>query len=164
MANGDKKMQSWQVLHFARKHLGRSVLYAIFGKKNARTVDYWCEDPRYTGKEDRAFDPIQGVKDLLDALDDQGHTPIVRACLNFLRSGTSLEEEKLPMVSELLPTLAEEKLADYIALAEFQSAIERCRPYEEANALKKAAIEEIERTFAKYVKDCGHHKPEEQAA
>ena len=66
MAKEKANMRSWQVLHFARKHLGRSSLYAIFGRKNARTVDYWCEDPKYTGKEECAFDPIQGVKDLLE--------------------------------------------------------------------------------------------------
>jgi hypothetical protein len=154
MAKEKTKMRSWQVMHFARKHLGRSALYAIFGKKNARTVDYWCEDPKFTGKEERAFDPIQGVKDLLETLDDQGHTSVVRACLNFLREGTSLEEEFTPAVTELLPTLAEEELADYQYLSEFQRAIARCAPYKEVNALKQEAIEEIERTFAKYREVC----------
>lgn len=163
MAKEKTKMRSWQVMHFARKHLGRSALYAIFGKKNARTVDYWCEDPKVTGKEERAFDPIQGVKDLLETLDDHGHTSIVRACLDFLCSGTSLKEESTPVVSDLLPTMAEEELADYTCLAAFQAAIGRCAPYQEVNKLKKASIEEIERTFAKYRQDC-HHKPEEQAA
>lgn len=154
MAKEKAKMRSWQVFHFARKHLGRSALYAIFGKKNGRTVDYWCEDPKYTGKEERAFDPIQGVKDLLEALDDHGHTGVVRACLDYLRAGTSLEEESSPVVTELLPTLAEEKLADFTCLAEFQAAIARCGSYPEVAALKKAALEEIERTFAKYIEEC----------
>ena len=154
MAKEETRMRSWQVMHFARKRLGRSALYAIFGKKNGRTVDYWCEDPKYTGKEERAFDPIQGVKDLLEALDDQGHTSVVRACLDFLREGTSLEEGFSPSVTDLLPTLAEEKLADYTCLAEFQASICRCDSYAEVDRLKRAAIEEIERTFAKYREDC----------
>jgi hypothetical protein len=153
MAKEMTKMRSWQVMHFARKHLGRSALYSIFGKKNGRTVDYWCEDPKYTGKEEHAFDPIQGVKDLLESLDDQGHTSVVRACLDFLRAGTSLEEEFSPSVTDLLPTLAEEKLADYTCLAEFQAGIYRCDSYTEVDRLKRAAIEEIERTFAKYRED-----------
>lgn len=163
MAKGNQQMQSWQVLHFFRKHLGRSALYAIFGKKNARTVDYWCEDPKYTGKSERAFDPIQGVKDLLEMLDDHGHTATVRACLDFLRSGTSLDEGCSPEVSDLLPTLTEEELADYTCLADFQAAIHRCAPYEEVNALKKSAIEEIERTFAKYKEICGHKSGDQKA-
>jgi hypothetical protein len=154
MAKENQKMQSWQVFHFARKYLGRSVLYAVFGKKNARSVDYWCEDPKYTDKAEQAYDPIKGVKELLSTLDDQGHTAAVRACLDYLRAGTSLEEETVPVVTELLPTLSEEKLADYTCLAEFQAAITRCESCQEVNARKKAAIEEIERTFAKYIKDC----------
>jgi hypothetical protein len=154
MAKENTKMRSWQVMHFARKHLGRSALYAIFGKKNARTVDFWCEDPKFTGKEERAFDPIQGVKDLLESLDDQGHTSVVRSTIDFLREGTSLEEDCSPALSELLPTLAEEKLADYTMLAVFQAAICRCAPRTEVESLKKDAIEEIERTFAKYLEDC----------
>lgn len=152
MAKESKKMQSWQVLHFARKHLGRSALYVIFGRKNARTVDYWCEDPKYTGKEERAFDPIQGVKDLLETLDDHGHTSVVRACLDFLRSGTSLAEDcASPVVTELLPTMAEEELADYTCLAEFQAAINAAAPVKEVLALKYRAMDEIERTYAKYL-------------
>lgn len=156
MAKENTKMRSWQVMHFARKHLGRSAMYAIFGKKNARTVDYWCEDPKFTGKEERAFDPIQGVKDLLETLDDHGHTSVVRSCLDFLREGTSLEESaSSPSITELLPTLVEEELEDYTCLAEFQAAINRCAPYEEVNTLKIGVLEEIERTFAKYREDCG---------
>ena len=155
MAKEKQKMHSWQVFHFARKYLGRSVLYAVFGKKNARAVDYWCEDPKYTDKAEQAYDPIKGVKELLSPLDDHGHTAVVRACLDYLCEGTSLEEAAAnPGVCELLPTLSEEKLADYTCLAEFQAAITRCDSYQEVNALKNGAIEEIERTFAKYIKDC----------
>src|SRR3989339_2215662 len=117
MTNGKPKMQSWQVLHFARKHLGRSALYIIFGKKNARIVDLWCEDPKTTGKDEQAYDPIRGVNELLTALDDNGHTGVIRACLAYLRSGTSLDDDCLPAVTEPLPTLAEEELADYHAVA-----------------------------------------------
>lgn len=156
MTNRKLKMQSWQVLHFARKHLGRSALYAIFGKKNARTVDYWCEDPKTTGKQDDAYDPIQGVKDLLSALDDLGHTGIVRACLAYLRSGTSLDDDCPPAVTELLPTLAEEELADYHAVAAMQHAIDQGKPPAVVSSLKKSAIEEIERTYAKYLEGRGN--------
>jgi hypothetical protein len=154
MAKGNQEMQSWQVFHFARKYLTRSVLYAIFGKKNARIVDYWCEDPKYTDKSDRAYDPILGVKNLLTALDDLGHTPIVRSCIAFLVSDTSLAGDCQPTVTNLMPTMAEEELADYTCLAKFQEAIRLGLPEKEIKLRKKAALEEIERTYAKHKEVC----------
>lgn len=148
-------MRSWQIFHFARKHLGRSRLYALFGRKNARAVDLWCEDPRFTGKSEDAYDPLRGIKSLIDDLDDHGHTSVVRAAIGFLKAGTSLEDEYAPHVSDLLPTMSEEKLADFHAVAEFQAAIDRCEDRQEVEAKKREAIEELERTFAKYQKDCG---------
>ena len=155
MANGTNKMQSWQIFHFCRKHLGRSCLYAIFGRKNARTVDYWCENPRFTSKPECASDPISGLKCLIDELDDKGHTSVVRAMIAYFKSGTSLEEDPDPAVSDLLPTMTEEKLADFRAVAEFQDAIDKCLDRAEVDARKLVAIEEIERTFAKYLEECG---------
>jgi hypothetical protein len=153
MAKATGQMQSWQVFHFARKYLTRAVLYAIFGKKNARIVDYWCEDPKYTDKAEQAYDPILGVRNLLTALDDMGHTPVVRACIAFLVSDTSLADDCQPAVTNLRPTMAEEELADYVCLAEFQAAIRNGLPKKEIMRRKQAALEEIERTFAKHVKD-----------
>lgn len=154
MAKHIETMKSWQIFHFTRKHLGRSVLYAIFGKKNARTVDYWCEDPRYTDKPDSASDPILWVKNLLDTLDDHGYTHVVRAAISFFKTGTSLEDEYAPVVDDLLPTMDAEKLADFHAVARFQEAIDRGADCQEVDALKQAAIEEVERTFAKYQEIC----------
>lgn len=154
MAKRKVVMQSWQIFHFARKHLGRGALYAIFGRKNARTVDYWCENPRFTGKPEIASDPILWVKNLLDTLDDHGYTPVVRAAIAFFKSGTSLEEGYAPAVDDLLPTLDAEKLADFHAVAKFQAAIDRCDDCQVVASLKQAAIEEVERTFAKYQEVC----------
>lgn len=154
MPKQNPPMKSWQIFHYARKHLGSGVLYAIFGKKNARTVDYWCQDPRTTGKEEDASDAICGVKLLLDKLDDLGHTSVVRAAVAFFKSGTSLEEDYHPSVSDLLPSIAEEKLADFHKVAEFQAAIDRGEGRIEVGVKKQAAIEEIERTWAKYLEFC----------
>jgi len=144
------KMQSWQVFHYARKHLGSSVLYGIFGKKNARAVDYWCQDPKYTDKSDTAYDPIQGVKRLLAGLDDLGHTDQVRACLAYLAQDTSLCTGQAPEIAELLPTIDQEVLADYKAVSAMQSAIDRGDHPAVIAALNDAAVAEIERTYAKY--------------
>lgn len=144
-------MKSWQIFHYARKHLGSGILYALFGKKNARTIDFWCQDPRTTGKPEDASDAIYGVKLLLDKLDDHGHTSVVRSAIAFFKSGTSLEDEYCPSVSDLLPSIAEEKLADFHRVAEFQAAIDSGAGSLEIEAKKRAAIEEIERTWAKYL-------------
>lgn len=42
--------------HFVRKHLGRSA-----SAKKSRTVDYWCEDPRFT-TESESLRPAGGER------------------------------------------------------------------------------------------------------
>ena len=145
------KMKSWQVLRYARKHLGRSLLYSIFGRKNARAVDYWCQNPTYTAKPEGATDPIQNVRDLIEALDDQGHCAVVRACIAYLCQGTSADCGVDPSVLETRATIAEEILADYQAVALMQAAIDARASEESVYSLKLAAVDEIERTFAKYL-------------
>jgi hypothetical protein len=153
MPKENAKMQSWRFFHYARKHLDRSTLYAIFGKRHARTVDLWCQDPRTTGKNEVAYDPIQGVRDLLTMLDDLGHCGVVRSCISYLVAGTSAECGIGTEFIEPKPTITEEILADYRAVAEMQKAIEaKLSPYE-VREFKVLAIEELERTFAKYARD-----------
>lgn len=151
MPKEDGKMKSWQVFHFARKHLGASSLYAIFGKKNARAADYWCQDPKYTDKAESAYDPVQGVKNMLSMLDDHGHVGVVRACIAYLCSDTSLDCGCKSNIDEPLPTLNEEILADYKAVACLQAAIEDKMPMAVVNSLRDEAIADIERTCAKYM-------------
>jgi len=52
-----------------------------------------------------------------------------------------------------LPTIHEEILADYSAVARLQQAIEAGADLETINNLKKEAVEEIERTVARYARD-----------
>ena len=152
MPKDEREMQSWRVFFYARKYLGRSVLYAIFGKRHARTVDGWCEDPRFTDKDERAFDPIQGVRDLLGMLDDQGHCGVVRACIAYLVSGTSMEC-KVERIVDPKSTIGEEILADYRAVADMQAGIEAGLHPDQILAKKDEAIAEVERTYAKYHRD-----------
>lgn len=153
MPKENAKLQSWRFFFYSRKYLGRSVLYRIFGKRHARTVDGWCEDPRFTDKEDGAFDPIQGVRELLSLLDDHGHCGVVRSCISYLTAGTSVDCAVDDDLIETKPTIGEEILADYRAVAAMQSAIESGLHPDEISALKSAALSEIERTYAKYRKD-----------
>lgn len=147
------KMQSWQVFHYARKYLKASTLYIIFGKKNARAVDYWCESPTDTARPEGAYDPIKGVKRLLQTLDDHGHCTVVRSCLQYLASGTSAACSTDPTVEHLKPTISEEILADFRAVAVLQQAIEAGHNIASVTQKAAAAIAEIERTVALYQKD-----------
>lgn len=153
MPKENARLQSWRIFFYARKYLGRSTLYSIFGKRHARTVDLWCEDPRFTDKEDKAFDPVQGVHDLLTLLDDHGHCGIVRSCIAYLISGTSAECGIDAEIVEIKPTITEEILADFKAVAALASAIEAGLHPDEIAPIKIAAMSEIERTYAKYHKD-----------
>ena len=153
MPKVEGKMRSWQIFNFSRKHLGRSALIAIFGKKNGRAVEYWCEDPMYTDKPDEAYDPIQGVKNLLTALDDHSHTGVIRSCIAYLTADTALACGQEPQVSGLLSTIDQEVLADYEAVGEMQRAIKKGEHPAVICALMADAIAEIERTYAKYKKD-----------
>lgn len=155
MPKDNARTQSWRFFHYARKYLKRGTLYSIFGRRHARTVDLWCEDPKFSCKDERAFDPIQGVGELLTALDDMGHVGIVRSCLAYLASGTSVDLNLDEGVEELKKTITEEILADYRAVAELQSAIEHGHHPDRIATLKTAAIAEIERTYARYRKDYG---------
>lgn len=126
------------------------MLYRIFGTRNARTVNLWCEDPKCTAREDGAYDPISGVKALFDELDSYGHVGVVRSCITYLVSDTSVGVNGELELVEPRPTIAEEILLDYKAVAELQAAIDAAREAEHIVVLKNAAIAEIERTVAKY--------------
>ena len=153
MPKNQPEMKSWLPFHYTRKHLGGEILYAIFGKKNARTVDYWCQDPKVTNKPEGAFDPIQGVKDLLETLDDHGHFSMVRATLEFLASGTSVGCGETPKPEDIKPTINEELLLDYACVAEMHKAIKNKVHPDEIEKLRRQAVDEIDRTYAKYRRD-----------
>jgi hypothetical protein len=156
MSKDAPKMRSWQVFSYARKYLSSSCLYAIFGKKHARAVDFWCQDPRYTARPDDSYDPIKGVKVLLQTLDDHGHCAVVRACIDYISSGTSTCcSTSDPQVHQLRDTIDEEILADYRAVAALQMAIEAGHNVPSIQRLKAAAVAEIERTVAKYLQERG---------
>ena len=156
MPKDNVKMQSWQVFHFARKHLGNSTLYAIFGKKKARAIDMWAQDPRYTLKPEGSYDPILGVKTLIETLDDRGHADVVRSAVAFMVSGTSAAvSDAEPCVADLQPTISEEILKDYRAVADMQAAIEAGESIDYVDALKDEAMDEIARTVALYRKSEG---------
>ena len=155
MPNESSKMKSWQIFHFFRKQIGREVLYSIFGTKNSRTVDYWSQDPIFTGKPEGAFDPIKGIKEMIDRLDNYGHVGVAQACIDYLCAGTSLDCGREPHITEPKKSLMEEILADYRSVAELQRAVEEGASPAFVAKMRDAAIEEIERTYARYVREYG---------
>jgi hypothetical protein len=126
-------------------------LYAIFGTRHARTIDGWCEDPRYTGKDDDAFDPIKGIRNLLWLLDDEGHVGVVRSALQYIASGTSVDcGADWASMAEPPVTINSGILAGYKALADLQEAIESGGHPDQINRLKLAVFAELELVNAKY--------------
>jgi hypothetical protein len=152
----NQNMQSWRIFHYARKYLGRTTLYSLFGHRHARTVDLWCEDPTTTAKVDGASDPVRAIRNMLWKLDDQGHVDICRAALSYMASGTSVECGEAQAIVELRATVSDEILADYRAVSLMQEAIEEREHPDMVISLKQEAIREIERTFAKYCKEYGN--------
>lgn len=149
----NQETKSWRIFHYARKYLGRKTLYSLFGHRHARTVDLWCEDPKTTIKNENASDPVNGIRNMLWMLDDQGHVDICRAALNYMASGTSVNCGEDQDIVELRDTISAEILADYRAVSMMQEAIEEREHPDMVVSLKIEAIREIERTFAKYAKD-----------
>lgn len=158
MSKSASKLQSWQIFHFSRKHLGSSLLYTIFGRKNARAIDYWCQDPKFTAKADGAYDPIQGIKALVESLDDRGHCGVVRATMAYLSEGTSCSIDHDQKIIEPQATISAEILSDYRAVAEMQQAIEQGSDVIMVEKLLQEAIAELERTFARYKQDMEDEK------
>jgi|GEM_PF-944337 hypothetical protein len=155
MPKTNATMQSWRVFHYARKYLGRQRLYAIFGTRHARTIDGWCEDPRYTDKDVDAFDPIKGIRNLLWLLDDEGHVGVVRSALQYIASGTSIDcGDDMASMAEPPTTINAGILAVYKAVAELQAAIDAGVRPDNLKGLKVAILAEINLVCAKYRGEC----------
>ena len=144
------KLQSWQIFHAARKHLGVERLVAMFGKKNARSIYTWAADPACT--EERCKDPLEALHAMLSELDTIGRGDVARSALAYLATALDGEHEE-PAVAEIRPTIEAEVLADYQSVAALQSAIEAGMSIATVDSMRLAAVEEVSRTFAKYVAD-----------
>lgn len=156
MPKNSPNMRSWQVFNIARKYIGIPFLLSVFGKKNARCINYWCEDPKFTKKNDEAFDPILGVKRLFTCLDDHGFPWVVRAAVRYMIAETSITEEfPVEILADMKPTMSEEMLADYPAIATLHKAINDGSDLAVVEQFKREAIAEIERTVAKFRCDNG---------
>lgn len=145
-----KKLETWQIWHAFKKTLGEPFLMHVLGKKNARTIRLYSQDPTYT--EDRSKDPLESLHAIFSAADEIGRGDLPRKALGYLATAVGESSYDMPAVNQLLPALAEEKLADYQKLAAFQKAIDDGSDVDLVEVLMNEAKEEIERTFAKYLK------------
>ena len=151
MPNGKKILQPWQVFHAANKHFTPGAIAKIFGKANIRTAYLYGQDPAYTEK--RCKNPLEAMHMMFSRLDEIGRGDVARAGIAYLQ--TAIEPNEHEAVADLQPTLQEEILADYSAVAALQRGIEECEDVDLVDTLKQRAIDEIERTYAKYLQDCG---------
>jgi len=62
-------MQSWEIYDVARKTL-RNEMYEIYGNRNARTIDYWAQDPDFSADHKR--NPIDRLEMLVKGLAANG--------------------------------------------------------------------------------------------
>lgn len=145
-----KKLETWQIWHALKKTLGEPLLMHVLGKKNARTIRLYSQDPKYT--EDRSKDPLEYLHIIFSEADEIGRGDLARKAIDYLQSAVGDHSYDLVPATQLLPTLDAEKLADWQAVASFQRAIDECAEVDLVETLMNEAKDEIERTFAKYLK------------
>jgi len=115
--------------------------------RSIRSAHDWAQDPTCT--EVRCKSPLELLHALFERMDAVGYGYAARAAIRYLE--TALDHE---VVVDAIPTvkatMEQEVLADYAAVAALQRAIEAEEAIDTVHELKHAAMDEIDRTFAKY--------------
>ena len=75
------KFESWQIFKVAIKKLGSPALQRIY-TRSSRLIYYWAADPRDVDKHER--NPIDRIRDMLDAMDDVGKGEYARAAIDYM--------------------------------------------------------------------------------
>jgi hypothetical protein len=116
-------MESWQIFHVAHKKLPPGTLQSIY-RRSARLVTYWAANPKYC--EETKRNPIDRIRDMLEALDIAGFGEYSRAAIDYMaepldgcyadrRSACS---DKGSIEGEVMDvTIALDKLSDEIRFA-----------------------------------------------
>jgi hypothetical protein len=138
-------MQPWQVFHSARKYIGVENVARIFNKEK-RSAYNWGQDPAYT--EHRCKNPLELLHALFVKMDDVGIGYVASAALRYLETAIEQDVDRIE-IHETKPTINEEILADYGAVAALQRAIDAGEPLETIKSMAVDAIGEIQRTVAK---------------
>lgn len=146
-------MQPWQIFHGANKYLGPEKVARIWNKEK-RSAYNWAQDPAYT--EHRCQNPLELLHITFAKMDDAGIGYIARAGIRYLE--TAIEPDALlndPESLDTMPTITEEVLADFAAVAALHAAINRESDLASIKLAAAAAIAEIERTVAKVAQERG---------
>jgi len=153
MSYEQSKMQPWQVFHAARKTLGANVVARVFNRE-IRSAHNWAQDPAHT--ECRCKSPLELMHTLFERMDASGIGYVARAGIRYLESAVD-DDVEVGDIQEPLPTLTEEILADYSAVAALQWAVDSGAGLDEVKHIAAEAIGEIERTVAKYAEVLGRN-------
>ncbi len=141
-------MKPWQLFNAARKVIGANTVAHIFNR-SVRAAHDWAQDPICT--EVRCKSPLELLHTLFERMDQVGLGYAARAGIVYLSTALEYAGDQNE-IKDTLPTIQEELLADYAAIGDLQRAISSHADMDEINRIKRAAIEEIERTVAKYSK------------
>ncbi len=145
-----KRLETWQLWHAMKNHLGESFLIKVLGRRNGRTIRLYSQDPHFT--EDRCKDPLQALRIIFQELSDYGRADVARKAIAYLKTALPGEDSLLPAVANLKETMSEEVLADFSAVESLRKAIDDGLTANVVESKMTFAIEEIERTFALYMK------------
>jgi len=144
------RFESWQFWSATKKLLGESRLMMILGRRNGRTIRMYSADPKYT--VERCLDPLQHLHAIFSELNLFGRGDVAGLAIKYLQ--TAVDDQALPdHVSNLLPTIESEILADYQAVAALQAGISDGIDADQASDLATEAKYEIDRTLSKYLQD-----------
>ncbi len=147
-----KRLETWQIWHAMRKTLGDSFVMTVLGRKNARIIRMYAQDPRCTA--DRCKDPIEALAILFNELDTYGRRDIAELAIKHLQLSIG-DTSFTPSPTALKPTIEEELLADYTSVSVLQAAINNDLGEKIVRDAMMDAVHEIERTYAKYVDEHG---------
>lgn len=145
-----KKLETWQIWHALKRSLGESFLMAVMGKKNARTIRLYSQDPRTS--EDRCKDPLEALHIIFSEADEIGRGDLAKKAIDYLLSALSEHPYDLPAINSLLPTQDAENLEDYRTLNAFHEAMNNGADADLAETLLNESIEAQRRSFAKYLR------------
>jgi len=150
MTKENPGLQTWQIWQVARKYLGVKTLCRLYGVK-ARTIYDYAQNPSSTEQRTQK-DPLQRLHYLLTQLDDLGFGQYARAAIVYLQTALEDGGHHGPVI-EPMDSINEEILLDYKLVAKLQEAIDNGEPVEYVARLKQEVVEEVERTYLRYLKD-----------
>jgi len=143
----EMKMHPWQVFNAARRALGAEKVARIFNR-SVRAAHDWAQDPVYTHVRCRS--PLECLHTLFSRMADVGRGYAAREAIRYLQGAIDPDVVATPII-EPRPNIAEAILANYSAVADLHRGIEAGDDIEEINRLKRAAMDDIERTVASYI-------------